>query len=233
MARSEQETLSHILGSVFISPNKTFTSHSISTLLQSGNYNWLSYLKQKCKSLFHHKNNKRSSPNKGVLVGLILLHSLVLSNQPFIVDKLRLDIILLQEIKKLEHQAFKTSFIPTSTSSVTTSTSSVPTSSVDPTSTSSVTWQHQCRMVGAALGHKPWRSKRRGHKGVRILCLDGGGTRGVATLQVLKQLKRESGGLEMHEIFDMVVGTSTGAIIASLIGYSCILYCFMSTCPDL
>lgn len=54
----------------------------------------------------------------------------------------------------------------------------------------------------------------------RILALDGGGLRGVATLAFLerleKKLKAEHGpGLRLHEHFDLVGGTSTGAIIAT------------------
>ena len=49
-----------------------------------------------------------------------------------------------------------------------------------------------------------------------ILCLDGGGVRGILTIQLLKKLEKIS-GLPCYELFDMVAGTSTGAIIASLI----------------
>jgi hypothetical protein len=49
-----------------------------------------------------------------------------------------------------------------------------------------------------------------------ILCLDGGGIRGVMTIQLLKELE-EQAGAPCHEIFDMVAGTSTGGIIAGLV----------------
>ncbi|MEO6914403.1 MAG: patatin-like phospholipase family protein [Chitinophagaceae bacterium] len=49
-----------------------------------------------------------------------------------------------------------------------------------------------------------------------ILCLDGGGMRGILTIQLLKKLE-EIAGLPCHELFDMVSGTSTGGIIAGLI----------------
>lgn len=49
-----------------------------------------------------------------------------------------------------------------------------------------------------------------------ILCLDGGGMRGILTIQLLKKLE-ETAGIPCYELFDMVAGTSTGAIIAGLI----------------
>lgn len=49
-----------------------------------------------------------------------------------------------------------------------------------------------------------------------ILCLDGGGIRGILTIQLLKELEQIS-GMPCYKLFDMVAGTSTGAIIASLI----------------
>lgn len=49
-----------------------------------------------------------------------------------------------------------------------------------------------------------------------ILCLDGGGMRGILTIQLLKKLE-EIAGIPCYDLFDMVSGTSTGAIIAGLI----------------
>lgn len=49
-----------------------------------------------------------------------------------------------------------------------------------------------------------------------ILCIDGGGVRGILTLQLLKLLEKTAKA-PCYEIFDMVSGTSTGGIIASLI----------------
>lgn len=49
-----------------------------------------------------------------------------------------------------------------------------------------------------------------------ILSLDGGGMRGILTIQLLKKLE-EIAGIPCYELFDMVSGTSTGGIIAGLI----------------
>ena len=51
----------------------------------------------------------------------------------------------------------------------------------------------------------------------KILVLDGGGSKGVYTIGVLKELEQKLGG-KLHEHFDLIYGTSTGSIIASLIG---------------
>src|ERR1700675_4025849 len=52
----------------------------------------------------------------------------------------------------------------------------------------------------------------------RILSLDGGGAKGFYTLGVLKQIEAMLGGGPLSERFDLIFGTSTGAIIAALLG---------------
>ena len=63
----------------------------------------------------------------------------------------------------------------------------------------------------------------------RILALDGGGIRGILTLQILRRIealvRRRAGGDEavrLCDYFDLIGGTSTGAIIAGglAVGYS-------------
>ncbi|MVN22452.1 patatin-like phospholipase family protein [Mucilaginibacter arboris] len=51
-----------------------------------------------------------------------------------------------------------------------------------------------------------------------ILSLDGGGVRGILTLQLLKKIE-EIAGIPCYQFCDMVAGTSTGAIIAGLIAF--------------
>ncbi|KAL8274081.1 hypothetical protein Esti_001923 [Eimeria stiedai] len=73
-------------------------------------------------------------------------------------------------------------------------------------------------IVASALGAQPkWKPRVPGQRGLRILALDGGGTRGVLTVAVLK-LIAASVGRELNEVFDIICGTSTGGIIAVLLG---------------
>ena len=71
-----------------------------------------------------------------------------------------------------------------------------------------------------ALGDrgKPFLDKsfpaRAGGSGVRVLCLDGGGIRGVASIVVLERIMAAAGHKYVGECFDLIVGTSTGGIIA-------------------
>ncbi|KJH49024.1 phospholipase, patatin family [Dictyocaulus viviparus] len=53
-------------------------------------------------------------------------------------------------------------------------------------------------------------------RGINLLSIDGGGTRGLMGLEVLEQLEKIS-GKKICELFDHVVGVSTGSIIASLL----------------
>ncbi|KAH8699414.1 hypothetical protein GQ44DRAFT_733209 [Phaeosphaeriaceae sp. PMI808] len=51
--------------------------------------------------------------------------------------------------------------------------------------------------------------------GCRILTLDGGGVRGVVELALLKSLNDMTGlGINFRDFFDLIIGTSTGGIIA-------------------
>jgi calcium-independent phospholipase A2-gamma len=54
-------------------------------------------------------------------------------------------------------------------------------------------------------------------KGKRILALDGGGIRGLVELVILDAIEKKT-GRKIHELFDLVGGTSTGGIIALVLG---------------
>ena len=54
--------------------------------------------------------------------------------------------------------------------------------------------------------------------GERILCLDGGGIKGLIQIEVLIQIE-ELTGKRITELFNWIVGTSTGGIIALAMVY--------------
>ena len=49
--------------------------------------------------------------------------------------------------------------------------------------------------------------------GSRILCLDGGGMKGLVEIEILMQIEQAT-GKRITDLFDWIVATSTGAIIA-------------------
>jgi patatin-like phospholipase/acyl hydrolase len=51
----------------------------------------------------------------------------------------------------------------------------------------------------------------------RVLSLDGGGAKGFYSLGVLREIEGLV-GCRLHERFNLIFGTSTGAIIAALLG---------------
>lgn len=54
-------------------------------------------------------------------------------------------------------------------------------------------------------------------QGLRILAMDGGGMKGLATVQMLKEIEKGTGKC-IHELFDIICGTSTGGMLAIALG---------------
>ena len=79
--------------------------------------------------------------------------------------------------------------------------------------------QRVANQIIAAIGYNRWTPKIPGQRGLRILCLDGGGSRGMTAITAVNCLMESIGnGGDVAGSFDMIVGTSTGGIIAFLVG---------------
>lgn len=63
-------------------------------------------------------------------------------------------------------------------------------------------------------------------RGGRVLCLDGGGIRGLILVTVLLHLE-EAAGCPIIHCFDWVAGTSTGAILALGLAAGKVLFVFL------
>lgn len=54
-------------------------------------------------------------------------------------------------------------------------------------------------------------------RGLRILSLDGGGTRGLVSIEILRHIERRT-NRRIHELFDLICGVSSGSIITMAVG---------------
>ena len=52
------------------------------------------------------------------------------------------------------------------------------------------------------------------NKGARVLCLDGGGIKGLVLIQMLMVISRLYNNGSVKDLFDWICGTSTGGILA-------------------
>lgn len=75
------------------------------------------------------------------------------------------------------------------------------------------TLSSKARQTLALIGYsEPPRSR-----GVRVLSIDGGGTRGLVSMEILRHIEKST-NKKIHELFDLICGVSSGAIITMGIG---------------
>ena len=65
--------------------------------------------------------------------------------------------------------------------------------------------------------------------GSRILCLDGGGVRGLVQIEILRQIEQKT-GRKIVNLFDWIVGTSSGGIIALALVYGMLIHIVILLC---
>ncbi|QHO21177.1 Phospholipase A I [Arachis hypogaea] len=61
------------------------------------------------------------------------------------------------------------------------------------------------------------RGRKVAKQGLRILSMDGGGMKGLATVKMLREIEKGT-GKRIHELFDLICGTSTGGMLAVALG---------------
>ncbi|KAJ3460552.1 hypothetical protein MRS44_011419 [Fusarium solani] len=70
--------------------------------------------------------------------------------------------------------------------------------------------------LGCLFSTTPWNIRVKPRTaGARILALDGGGVRGIVELVILAKIEKAVGfGIRIQDLFDLVIGTSTGGLVA-------------------
>ncbi|KAF5534140.1 calcium-independent phospholipase A2, partial [Fusarium phyllophilum] len=70
--------------------------------------------------------------------------------------------------------------------------------------------------LGCLFTTTPWTIRVKPETaGARILALDGGGVRGIVELVILAEIEKTVGfGIRLQDLFDLVIGTSTGGLVA-------------------
>ncbi|XP_071499403.1 uncharacterized protein [Diadema antillarum] len=91
--------------------------------------------------------------------------------------------------------------------------------------TKDMTLLAQIHQTLAQVGYAPAVSGR----GVRILSVDGGGSRGIIAIELLRELERRS-GQPIHQLFDYIIGVSSGAVLVYLLSYA---RASLDTCEEL
>ena len=74
-------------------------------------------------------------------------------------------------------------------------------------------WRKARVAVSPSRSLKAYAGEQNGRP-LRILCIDGGGARGIGVLVMLEALQAAC-GQPIHELFDLICGTSIGAAIAT------------------
>jgi len=90
----------------------------------------------------------------------------------------------------------------------------------EPSSKSECAWEMHCWLCWEEEGKRPHFIQLKPRcAGARILTLDGGGVRGIVELSVLQALHTAVGfgdQFHMRDMFDLIVGTSTGTVPSSI-----------------
>lgn len=71
----------------------------------------------------------------------------------------------------------------------------------------------KARQTLALIGH----AEPPNSPGIRVLSIDGGGTRGLVSMEILRHIEKAT-NKRIHELFDLICGVSSGAILTMALG---------------